>query len=322
LEYFLGAGWRRAHLSARIAKAREARPRLVRDSPNRFVFGDVLIQCMAELYRAHDFVHAAPALARHACGLAGNWVGISSTKKRESNPLNFFEVRPNERNPEAVRAMFGSIARRYDLANHVLSCGCDFLWRKRAARIVSDWNPKTIVDLAAGTGDLTLALEKILPHAEIIAADFSEEMLAVAKSKGVRQTIIADALALPFAGNSFDCLTIAFGLRNIKDWSAALREMSRVVNERGHVLIMEFSLPRMSILRAAYRFYLHQLLPIVGSLLTRKKSAYDYLGESIEQFPGGEAMLRLIEANGFRNAAAEPLSGGVVTIYTATKSLR
>ena len=252
--------------------------------------------------------------------MAGDWIGIGSAKRRNSSALNFFEVRPEERNPEAVRAMFGSIARRYDLANHVLSCGCDFLWRKRAAKIVSAWNPTAVVDLAAGTGDLTLALEKVLPQAEIIAADFSEEMLAVAKSKGVRRTVTADALALPFSDGAVDCLTIAFGLRNIKDWGAAVGEMARVLNDRGHVLIMEFSLPTMSILRAVYRFYLHRMLPLMGSLLTQKRSAYDYLGDSIEKFPGGEAMLRLIEANGFRNATAEPLSGGVVTIYTAEKS--
>jgi demethylmenaquinone methyltransferase / 2-methoxy-6-polyprenyl-1,4-benzoquinol methylase len=215
--------------------------------------------------------------------------------------------------------MFGSIARRYDLANHVLSCGCDFLWRKRAAGIVAGWSPRKIVDLAAGTGDLTLALEKALPQSEIVAADFSEEMLAVATMKGVRRVVTADALALPFGDRSIDCLTIAFGLRNINDWSAALREMARALAANGHLLVMEFSLPRMSILRAAYRFYLHRLVPVVGSLLTGKKSAYDYLGDSIEQFPGGEAMLRLIEANGFRDATAEPLTGGIVTIYTATK---
>jgi demethylmenaquinone methyltransferase / 2-methoxy-6-polyprenyl-1,4-benzoquinol methylase len=216
--------------------------------------------------------------------------------------------------------MFGGIAHRYDLANHVLSCGCDFVWRKHAARIVAGWIPGKVVDLAAGTGDLTLALEKALPKSEILAADFSEEMLAMAKMKGVRRVVTADALALPFPDDSFDCLTIAFGLRNIKDWSAALREMARVVNVNGHLLVMEFSLPQMSILRALYRFYLHRLLPTLGSLLTGKKAAYDYLGDSIERFPGGEAMLRLIEANGFRNATAEPLTGGIVTIYTAEKN--
>jgi demethylmenaquinone methyltransferase/2-methoxy-6-polyprenyl-1,4-benzoquinol methylase len=217
--------------------------------------------------------------------------------------------------------MFGSIARRYDLANHVLSCGWDFLWRKRAAEIVAGWNPKNVVDLAAGTGDLTLALGKVLPQSEIVAADFSEEMLAVAKMKGVRQVMIADALALPLPDHSVDCITIAFGLRNVKDWSSALHEMSRALNDHGHLLIMEFSLPQWSILRAVYRFYLHRLLPIFGSVLTGKKSAYDYLGDSIEQFPGGDKMLGLIESNGFRNATTEPLSGGIVTIYTAAKRL-
>ena len=225
----------------------------------------------------------------------------------------------HSRDPDVVREMFGSISRRYDLANHLLSCGCDFFWRSRAAKIVSGWNPNTIVDLATGTGDLALALAKALPKSEIIGADFSEEMLAVAKAKGVRRVVTADALALPFANRSFDCLTIAFGLRNIKDWSAALREMARVLTPNGNLLVMEFSLPSMSVLRTAYRFYLHRLMPIFGSILTRKKTAYDYLGDSIEQFPGGEDLLRLIEANGFRGATAEPLTGGIVTIYTATK---
>jgi demethylmenaquinone methyltransferase/2-methoxy-6-polyprenyl-1,4-benzoquinol methylase len=215
--------------------------------------------------------------------------------------------------------MFGSIARRYDLANHLLSCGCDFIWRKRAAQIVAGWDPNAIVDLATGTGDLALALARALPDSEIIGADFSEEMLAMAKAKGVRRVVTADALALPFADRSFDCLTIAFGLRNIKDWSAALREMSRVLTVNGNLLVMEFSLPSMSILRKIYRFYLHRLLPIFGSFLTRKKTDYDYLGDSIERFPGGEELVRLIEANGFRDATVEPLTGGIVAIYIATK---
>jgi demethylmenaquinone methyltransferase/2-methoxy-6-polyprenyl-1,4-benzoquinol methylase len=215
--------------------------------------------------------------------------------------------------------MFGSIARRYDLANHVLSCGCDFLWRRRAANIVAGWRPKKVLDLAAGTGDLALALEKTLTDSEIVAADFSEEMLAIAQTKGVKKIVVADALALPFENGSFDCLTIAFGLRNIKEWSAALLEMSRVLKDNGHVLIMEFSLPQMPLIKPAYRFYLHRVIPILGSLLTRQKSAYDYLGDSIAQFPGGNEMLRLIEANCFRNARAESLSGGIVTIYTAEK---
>ena len=217
--------------------------------------------------------------------------------------------------------MFSGIAHRYDLANHLLSCGCDLLWRRRAAQIVAGWNPKTIVDLATGTGDLALTLQNRLPHSEIVGVDFSDEMLAVAKAKGVRRVIAADALALPFANRSFDCLTIAFGLRNIADWNAAVREMARVLVTDGKLLIMEFSLPSISILRSTYRFYLHRVLPTFGSLLTQKKTAYDYLGESIERFPGGAELLRLIEANGFHGATLEPLTGGIVTIYTATKKL-
>src|SRR4051794_7520920 len=181
--------------------------------------------------------------------MAGDWIGVDSGQARNSNALNHFEVNPKDRTPEAVRAMFGSIAGRYDLANHVLSCGCDFLWRRRAAQIVAGWQSKKVVDLAAGTGDLTLALEKALPNSEIIAADFSEEMLAIAKAKGVAKVVTADALALPFDNGSFDCLTIAFGLRNIKDWGAALREMARVLNDSGHLLIMDFSLPQVPLLR-------------------------------------------------------------------------
>jgi len=216
--------------------------------------------------------------------------------------------------------MFDSIAWRYDLANHLLSCGFDFHWRRRAARIVASWRPDKVVDLATGTGDLALAIQRNLADADLIGVDFSEKMLAIAKQKGVPQVIAADALALPFADRSFDCVTIAFGLRNMKDWGAALREMSRVLDATGHLLVLEFSLPRLPILRGIYRFYLHRLLPLLGSFLTQKKSAYDYLGDSIEEFPGGEAMLRLMDANGFCNAGAEPLTGGIVTIYTATKT--
>jgi demethylmenaquinone methyltransferase/2-methoxy-6-polyprenyl-1,4-benzoquinol methylase len=221
--------------------------------------------------------------------------------------------------PERVRQMFGSIARRYDLANHTLSCGADFYWRSRAAKILASWEPKNIVDLATGTGDLVLAIQKKLPEAEIVAVDFLAEMLELAKRKGVRQTIIADAMKLPFADSSFDCVTVAFGLRNMENWGAAIREMARVLTANGHLLILEFSLPRLPIFRAVYRFYLHRCLPFLGSFLTRQRNAYDYLGQSIEEFPSGATMLRLIEANGFRNANAEPLSSGIVTIYTALK---
>lgn len=222
------------------------------------------------------------------------------------------------RDPEIVREMFSRIARRYDLANHVLSAGADFVWRARAARLVESWQPARILDLATGSGDLARAIHRRLPNAKIAAADFSPEMLAIARSKGVRETIVADALNLPFADNSFDCVTIAFGLRNIANWGAALREMARVLASDGHLLVLDFSLPRSS-LRAPYRFYLHYCLPRLAGLLTGQKEAYDYLGASIEEFPSGDEMLRLIEANHFRSASARSMTGGIVAIYTATK---
>ena len=218
-----------------------------------------------------------------------------------------------------VRKMFGSIATRYDLANHVLSCGIDFYWRARAAEIVASWHPNAIADLATGTGDLALAIQKKLPHAELTGVDFLPEMLELAQRKGVRRVVLADAMKLPFDDASFDCVTIAFGLRNLENCSAALVEMRRVLKANGHLLVLEFSLPTTPALRAVYRFYLHRCLPLIGSFLTQEKSAYDYLGDSIEKFPSGNAMCELMKQTGYASPSFEPLTGGIVTIYTGIK---
>lgn len=226
--------------------------------------------------------------------------------------------RTSAADPDRIQRMFGAIAHRYDLANHVLSAGFDFYWRKRAAEIVASWRPNVIVDLATGTGDLALVLQRKIPNAKVVGADFSAEMLAIAKGKGVREIVHANAMQLPFADSSIDAITIAFGLRNLPDWSEALREMRRVLRGGGHLLVLEFSRPTMSILRTFYRFYLHRVVPLIGACITNERSAYDYLGESIEEFPSGPAMLTLLEQNGFVRPEARPLTGGIVTIYTAT----
>ena len=215
--------------------------------------------------------------------------------------------------------MFGSIARRYDLANHFLSCGIDFYWRRHAAGIVAGWRSHRIADLATGTGDLALALQQKLPAAHIVGVDVLQEMLDLAQAKGVSRVVLADAMSLPFDDASFDCVTIAFGLRNLENRVAALCEMSRVLKPNGHLLVLEFSLPTTRILRAIYRFYLHRCVPLIGSVLTRTKSAYDYLGDSIEEFPAGTAMCELMANNGFTHPTFEPLTGGIVTIYTGAK---
>jgi demethylmenaquinone methyltransferase/2-methoxy-6-polyprenyl-1,4-benzoquinol methylase len=144
-------------------------------------------------------------------------------------------------------------------------------------------------------------------------------MLERARAKGLRRTVVADALRMPFPDGSFDVVTVAFGLRNMESWPGALRGMSRVLRAGGHLLVLEFSLPRWP-WRAPYRLYLHRILPVVAGIVTREKSAYQYLGDSIEKFPTGREMLTLIEQCGFTSAAWQPLTGGIVSLYTATKA--
>jgi len=223
-----------------------------------------------------------------------------------------------ERDPARVRAMFERVARRYDLANHLLSGGLDFFWRQRASEIVRKWHPRQVLDLATGSGDLALAIARKLPEAELTGADFCAEMLAVARRKGLTNTVVADALQLPFPAGSFDVVTVAFGLRNMADWSAALDEMGRVLRVGGHLLVLDFSLPK-GFLRPLYRFYLHRFLPCIAGVVTGERDAYQYLGASIEKFPSGNAMCELLERSGLRNATAQPLSGGIVTIYRARR---
>ncbi|PYL00774.1 MAG: methyltransferase [Verrucomicrobia bacterium] len=177
--------------------------------------------------------------------------------------------------------MFDRVTRRYDLANHLLSFGRDFSWRRRAAEIVAGWNPACVLDLATGSGDLALVIQRKLSTVQVVGLDFSNAMLALARRKGVRYLIAGDAVQLPLANQSFDVVTVAFGLRNMRDWGEALREI------------------------------------FASALIADERKAYQYLGASIENFPSGAAMCDLIEANGFKNAVAEPLTGGIVTIYTA-----
>jgi demethylmenaquinone methyltransferase / 2-methoxy-6-polyprenyl-1,4-benzoquinol methylase len=220
--------------------------------------------------------------------------------------------------PAKVRGIFSAIADRYDLANHVLSGGLDFLWRAKAVRAVRAWKPARILDLATGSGDLALSMQKAMPEAVIVGADFCLPMLQVAARKGLQPLVVADGTRLPFAAGSFDAVTVAFGLRNMSSWPTALGEMSRVLVPGGHLLVLDFSMPNppFSVL---YRFYLHHVLPRVAGALTGNRAGYEYLGESIEAFPSGAAMCSLIRDNGFATAEAKPLAAGIVSIYTARK---
>jgi len=225
---------------------------------------------------------------------------------------------PTERTGPSVQTMFTNIARRYDLANHLLSGGLDFLWRRRAAQVVLGWHPQRILDLATGSGDLAVAIARACPDSFLIGADFCQPMLQIARRKGLQALVAADALRLPFPEAVFDGVTVAFGLRNMASWEGALAEMRRVLRPGGHVLILDFSVPAAP-LRWFYRPYLHYLLPHLAGWLTGEKGAYEYLGQSIEQFPHGPAMCALLEGLGFSQATHQSFSGGIVGLYTAAR---
>lgn len=222
--------------------------------------------------------------------------------------------------PDAVYVCdaFTRIADRYVLTNHVLSLGADIWWRKTVTARIRQWQPARVLDVASGTGDLALEIQGQCPDCEVIATDFCAGMLAHAARRGVTHTLVADALQLPFTDGGFDVVTVAFGLRNMADYPAALREMRRVLKPGGRLLILDFSLPN-GLLRRPYRFYLHHVLPRLAGWLTGQRDAYEYLGGSIESFPSGTAMTGLLETCGFTGAAATPLTGGVVSIYQGSR---
>jgi demethylmenaquinone methyltransferase/2-methoxy-6-polyprenyl-1,4-benzoquinol methylase len=225
----------------------------------------------------------------------------------------------HEKGP-AIQTMFASIAQRYDVANHLLSGGLDFIWRRRVAQCVRRWNPPRILDLATGSGDLALTLRKACPESLVVGADFCQPMLEVAQRKGLGSLVVADAMALPFADSAFDVVTVAFGLRNMASWEGALREMFRVLKPGGHLLVLDFSVPPPP-LRWIYRPYLHHVLPRVAAWLTGQKDAYDYLGDSIEAFPCGESMCALLRGAGASLARCEALTGGIVSLYVAERGV-
>jgi demethylmenaquinone methyltransferase/2-methoxy-6-polyprenyl-1,4-benzoquinol methylase len=226
----------------------------------------------------------------------------------------------SKEHPDSVRGLFASIAGRYQTVNHVLSGGLDWYWRAIAVRLMRPWNPDLVLDVATGSGDLAAAIGKNFAGCRVIGADFCRPMLEVARRQGLPELVEADGLKLPFPDSTFDAVTVAFGLRNMASWEGGLKEMARVLKPGGHLLVLDFSLPTLPVIRPLYRFYLHRILPIVAGIATGRTDAYEYLGGSIEKFPSGETMTSLIGHSGFTAATAKPLSLGTVSIYTATKA--
>jgi demethylmenaquinone methyltransferase/2-methoxy-6-polyprenyl-1,4-benzoquinol methylase len=227
--------------------------------------------------------------------------------------------------PAAVQTMFARIARRYDLANRLLSGGADRHWRRRLVAAVRRAGPRAVLDLATGSGDVALALGRALPAGvEIIGMDFCQPMLDEAEAKQRRRGgpaqvsfRLGDGLALPLADASVDAVTIAFGLRNMADRGRALREMRRVLRPpQGRLFVLEFSQP-VPWFRPAYYFYLRRVLPHLAGLITGDRGAYDYLGDTIGGFPDREALSRELRDAGFSAVSAATMTFGIVALHEA-----
>lgn len=227
-----------------------------------------------------------------------------------------------------VRRMFGQIAGRYDLLNHLLSLNVDKYWRRRTVRLVPSQPGQRILDVCTGTGDLALAYHRASDgKASIVGADFCHEMLVIGRDKGAAagangrlSFIEADAQHLPLPAGEFDIVCVAFGLRNIEDTDAGLAEMSRVCAPGGQVAVLEFSMPTWQPMKAAYGWYFRHVLPRIGRRLSRgTESAYDYLPSSVGQFPQGEELAERMRAAGLVDVWRRPLTFGVATIYVGRR---
>ena len=225
-----------------------------------------------------------------------------------------------------IAKMFDRISPKYDRLNHLLSFNIDKTWRKKTAKAVAKDQPKTILDLATGTGDLAIALAKYNPQAHIIGVDISENMLAIGKEKIKKQGLenqvdlrLGDAAALPFESQFFDAVTVAFGVRNFENLQQGLSEICRVLKPNGQVYILEFSMPERFPIKQAYRLYFKQILPKIGKQVSKDDWAYSYLPESVERFPKPAAFLQTLNDNGLSEATARSLTWGIATLYTARK---
>lgn len=226
---------------------------------------------------------------------------------------------------EQVARMFDNISHRYDFLNHFLSLGIDKGWRKKAIRILAPSNPKLMLDVATGTGDFAIQALKLNPE-RIIGVDISEGMLEMGRKKmlakgmsAVIEMVQADSENLPFEENKFDAVTVAFGVRNFENLAKGLGEIIRVMKPGALLVILEFSRPRRFPFKQVYNFYFKTILPKLGSWISRDKSAYTYLPESVEAFPDGDAFMTILKEVGFKNVSCELLTFGISSIYIAQK---
>ncbi len=227
---------------------------------------------------------------------------------------------------EQIEQMFDSISPKYDLLNRVLSLGIDIYWRKKALRMLKKDNPKLILDIATGTGDLAIEAIKQLNPDKIMAVDISEGMLSFGRQKvnklGLSDKIefhTGDSEKLLFEENTFDSVIVSFGVRNYENLLKGLTDMCRVTKQGGTCMILEFSKPKAFPIKQLYWFYNNTILPLVGKLVSKDSSAYSYLPESVKAFPEGEDFLKVFKAAGYNEVKCIPLSFGICSIYLGRK---
>lgn len=225
-----------------------------------------------------------------------------------------------------VERMFDSIAPTYDTLNHRLSLNIDKGWRKRAIKQLLPFAPKTVLDIATGTGDFAILAAQMLQPSRLVGVDISQRMMDIGQKKVAEaelQGIISfekeDCLSLSFADETFDAVTAAFGIRNFQDLDRGLTEMCRVLRKGGHLSIVELTAPISAPMHWLFKIYSHTFLPLYGRLISKDKEAYRYLTATIEAFPQGDRMVDILRKAGFSKASYRRLTFGVCTMYFATK---
>lgn len=231
-----------------------------------------------------------------------------------------------EKKSVQVEKMFDNIAPEYDRLNHTLSLGIDRSWRRKAIKQLHPFHPKRILDIATGTGDFALLTYQALHPDTLIGCDISEGMMQIGVAKvkkaGLSQQISftkEDCTQLSFANESFDAVTVAFGVRNFENLDKALREMHRVLTPQGKLVILELSTPTQFPIKQCYHLYSKLIIPSIGKLLSKDRDAYHYLPASIKAFPQGEVMEGILKKAGFSQVTFQRLTLGICTLYTATK---
>ena len=222
---------------------------------------------------------------------------------------------------DQVATMFNNISKNYDDLNRVISFGIDISWRKKVVQIVSKNNPQQILDIATGTGDLALMMSTLAPE-KIIGLDMlsvGKEKISKAQLNDKIEMVVGDSEDIPYADNTFDAITVSFGVRNFANLDKGLGEIRRVLKPKGTLVVLETSNPTKFPFKQGYKFYTSFILPVIGKLFSKDKIAYSYLSESANFFPFGEAFNNILKKNGFINTTHTPVTFGVATIYSASK---